>query len=243
MALKSDPWEEANMDCPWSDYARATIQFCERELCGWITQPANTWSNIGYVLVGVYLFRLARRERPALSLIGISSFIVGIGSGLFHASGTFMFEFLDLLGMFLISGLLVVYNLQRLAGLSPLATYSVYSVMTTLSLIGMLIWRPAGIPIFAAQIALALTFEVLMHLRRDTVNYKEFMKFVGTFVVSFGFWGADISGAWCNPDNHWINGHAIWHLLDAVAIYFVYTYYLQFDDAPKGKFTLEKANG
>ena len=231
------------MECPWSDFARATIQFCERELCGWITQPANTWSNIGYIIVGVYIYRLAKRTEPALGLIGVSSIIVGIGSGLFHASGTFMFEFLDLLGMFLISGLLVVYNLQRLLNLTSLQIYTVYSVMTTLSLVGMLIWRPGGIPIFAAQITLAMTLELLLHLRRDTVTYKEFGKLVGTFTVSFGFWAADMSGAWCDPDNHFINGHAIWHLLDAIAIYFIYTFYLQFKDAPKGRFTMEKADG
>ena len=39
--------------CPWSDYAPATIAFCERRLCAWIVEPSNAWSNVAYVLVGL----------------------------------------------------------------------------------------------------------------------------------------------------------------------------------------------
>ena len=42
------------------------------------------------------------------------------------------------------------------------------------------------------------------------------------------------SGGWtrataCNPGNHWISGHGIWHLLNALALFLVYLFYRQFD--------------
>jgi hypothetical protein len=232
------------LECPWDGLAPATIKFCERELCGWVTQPSNTWSNIGYILVGLYLVRLAKREtQDGLGLIGVSSVIVGIGSTLFHASSTFLFEILDLLGMFLISGLLVVFNIKRLFNASSLVIYSIYSVITTISLLIMLQWREMGIPVFAIQITIAITLELLLHLRRDEVTYKNFLIATGIFSVSFLIWAADISGRLCIPDNHILTGHAVWHLLDAIAIYYLYQFYAQFRDAKRGKFSLEKANG
>ena len=32
----------------------------------------------------------------------------------------------------------------------------------------------------------------------------------------------------CNPSNHWISGHALWHWFDALALYCVYRFYTQF---------------
>ena len=75
--------------CPWDALEPAAMHFCERELCGWITQPANTWSNLAYIIVGAWLIRLAFREghRP-LAAIGLIEILIGIGSFFFHMSST-----------------------------------------------------------------------------------------------------------------------------------------------------------
>jgi hypothetical protein len=32
----------------------------------------------------------------------------------------------------------------------------------------------------------------------------------------------DITKTWCDPDNHYISGHGVWHLLSAAAIYLLF---------------------
>jgi len=228
-------------NCPWHGFQPATIKFCEEQLCAWVTQPANTWSNIGFIIVGLFIYRQAKKvSQDGLLLIGISSVILGIGSGLFHASSTFFFEVFDLLGMFMISGILLCFNLQRLSGISNRATTGIYIILNAASLALMLIWHPSGIATFAVQLAVALTLELLLHIRRDEVSYRHFIHMVGFFVLSFIFWGLDISKTVCDPHNHIINGHAIWHLLNAGAIYFIFRFYSQFSTSKKGQFTWER---
>jgi len=231
---------EMLMDCPWSGFEPATITFCERIVCGWITQPSNTWSNLAFIIVGILLVRMARREeQPKLILVGYSSIFLGFGSGLFHMTSAFVFEIFDLLGMFLISGLMLCLNLERLLSLRIQTVYSLFIAMTRASVLAMLLWKPAGIPIFAIQIAAAMTVEMLLHIRRDAIQYRYFMAMAGSFAFAFAIWTADITGYICDPDNHFITGHAVWHVLNSVAIFFIYKFYTQFKDGAKGRFTLE----
>jgi hypothetical protein len=228
--------------CPWDGFQPATIKFCEEQLCSWITQPANTWSNIGFVIAGIVILRLARADKRAgMHLIGISAIMTGIGSTMFHASSTFFFEFFDLMGMFMISGLLLTLNLQRLFGLSNKAVSAVYVALVTASLGLMLVWNQSGIATFALQITAAMTVELLLHLRRDRIAYKPFLLMAGTFAASFTSWALDIAKIVCDPGNHILTGHAVWHLLNAVAIYYLYRFYHQFTGDEKGKFSLERA--
>jgi hypothetical protein len=228
--------------CPWHGFAPATIEFCEEQLCSWVTQPSNTWSNLAFVFVGILIHRLAvRNGHQGLKLIGYSAVLLGFGSGMFHASSTFFFEVFDLLGMFLISGILLCFNLQRLTGLSNRLNTIIYVVITSLSLGMMFVWRPSGIATFSLQLTIAMTLELLLHLRRDEISYKYFLYMCGTFMVSMVIWSLDISKKLCDPQNHLLTGHAVWHLLNALAIYFIYKFYTQFGSAKKGRFSLEPA--
>src|SRR4051812_39077167 len=53
--------------CPWSELshlAPPNLKWCEAQVCGWIVEPANTWSNLAYGLLGAALL-VARRDRLA----------------------------------------------------------------------------------------------------------------------------------------------------------------------------------
>ncbi len=227
-------------NCPWQGFQPATIKFCEDQLCSWVTQPANTWSNIGFVIVGILIYRRAQAmKQGGLTLIGISSVLVGVGSGMFHASSTFLFEVFDLLGMFMISGILLCFNLQRLTGISNRINTAIYLALNAASAALMLIWHPSGIATFAVQIAIALTLELLLHIRRDEISYRPFLYVTGIFTLSFLIWGLDISKMVCDPHNHILTGHAVWHLLNAAAIFFIFKFYSQFSTTKKGRFSLE----
>ena len=215
-------------DCPWSNFAPATLMFCEKNLCSWIAQPSNTWSNLAFVIAGIMIVR-ASAGRPLLKLLGHSAWILGLGSTMFHASATFFFEVWDLLGMYMISGLMVSLNAARYWRNSrPALTVGLFIGMTALALALLITFRPIGIALFTIQITAALTLEVLMHLRDDEVNFRFAKMFIGAFVIAFLLWNLDIHNIVCDPDNHILTGHAIWHLLNACAIWCIYLFYAQF---------------
>ena len=92
-------------DCPWGGWTPPDLQHCEANLCGWITTPANTWSNLAYVAVGVWIWRrAAKRDLLAAGGLGPVSIAVGVTSFAFHASYTFAGQVLDYGGMFLLIG-------------------------------------------------------------------------------------------------------------------------------------------
>ena len=49
------------------------------------------------------------------------------------------------------------------------------------------------------------------------------------FLPAMFFWTLDVEGIWCDPERHWISGHAIWHVLNAIGFYAAFRYYRQFD--------------
>ncbi len=90
--------------------------------------PANTWSNLGYILVGLYIIAYAwwdaRRENteqdpyavrtPALmGLYGVACIVVGLGSGLMHASLMGFGHKMDVLGMFFVFVALIALQWAR----------------------------------------------------------------------------------------------------------------------------------
>ena len=41
---------------------------------------------------------------------------------------------------------------------------------------------------------------------------------------------ADVTRLWCDPDNHWLQGHAAWHLLSALSLLFAARHYARLED-------------
>ncbi len=229
---------------PWSGYAVATMRYCETNLCGWIAQPANTFSNLGFVIVGIWLAVMSARRADArpLKLIGPIAIVLGVTSFAYHASYTFFWQFFDLASMFLFSTLLLVLNLQRLGVLSQRALVPTYVALNAVSMA--LLWMikgKVGIAIFGLQILAAVIVEGLVSISATTrVNYKDLWRTLATFLAAYTFWILDYTGAVCSPGNHVLQGHAAWHVLNAFCFVFMYRFYRQFDwdeiSAPSARF-------
>jgi hypothetical protein len=216
------------MQCPWEGWAPASVRFCEQELCAWVTQPANTYSNIFFLVAGFFIVRHFPKHWM-MWILGFSSGALAVASGLFHASSTFFFEVFDMLGMYCIAAIMIVGNLRRLGFFakkeSAVFAYCIYVGLILSALVVNILLPSSGIALFATYMWLALTLELEIHVRTDYYNYRFLAAAVMCFGVSFAFWLADIQGWWCNPDRHWINGHAIWHFLNAFTIVlFAYFY-------------------
>jgi len=219
--------------CPWDNWEPSTMTFCEAHLCSWIKTPANTWSNLAFVFAGLYILRHCRRhDQWELNMFGFSAVLLGLFSGLFHASHALAFQVLDLLGMYFISGLMITYNVRRWLRWGPTALNALFWSLVIASAVVVKLFPDAGVPLFALEITAAITIELILHIRDfGRVNYRGLYGFVGAFAVSFTVWILDVQGIVCDPHNHFISGHAVWHVLNSLAILFLYIFHAQFKQA------------
>lgn len=208
--------------CPWSGWDPGTVHFCEERLCSWVVEPSNAWSSVAYLVIGVVMLARALRPlAPRLVAVAVAQIMIGVGSFFFHASGTFWGEFVDQVGMFMLSALILACSAAQARNLSAGKTVGLYVALLLASAASMLIVRPIGIPLFAVQLAAGLGWQIRLFSRSSgtqRATHRQFFFAIGLFIVSFAIWLTDITGALCDPQNHLITGHAIWHVLNAICI-------------------------
>jgi hypothetical protein len=220
-------------------------EFCERMHPGLIKQPANTWSNLAFVFTGLFMaWSLAAgkfsvnhntltQSRFYAIFFSCLTVLLGPGSMALHATGTDIGGFCDMLSMYLIASFTLAYASRRLFMLNPWHFILIFSVVLISC-----IWADGrrdihiifgffGDTAFAFYIGLTILFEILNILVRKLhhVAWWAWISF-GTLMLSFFIWGMSLTGnSWCDPDS-WIQGHAVWHILDALSIYFLFRYYV-----------------
>jgi hypothetical protein len=223
------------MDSPsWFGWPPATMHFCEELTQGFLVQPANAVSNVGFVIVGLYLWRIVR-GRSIYLLFPISAVLVGITSFLYHASWTFFFQVFDVSSMFMLSCLLLSFNAWRLKLLTERQLPYACAGILAVSIASMIaIKGKSGEWIFAVEVAVVAASEAVLASRRAAAEYKyeHFLWALGTFLLAFGIWILDVKEIVCDPKNHFLQGHAVWHVLNAFVFYFLYRFYSQFQPAP-----------
>ncbi len=213
--------------CPWSGWRPATIKFCENELCGWITQPANTWSNLAYIVIGLLVYRLAIKEDASrLKWIGFIGVLVGIGSFFFHASSSFVGEVVDVGAMFLFANFALIANLRRWKGYEWRPLIMLFSLMMMVSLALLISIGWVGILVFAIQVTVAGLVEIAVYRRdKDQFSYAWLGLLSALFGMALTIWALDRRGIVCDPDNHILQGHAAWHLINSLCFYCLYQFY------------------
>jgi hypothetical protein len=203
-----------------------------------VVEPSNTWSSIGYVIIGVWLMIThARPSRDArLWAVAAAEVLIGLGSIAFHGTGTFAGELIDQAGMFMLSCLILSFAAGKARGLSASRTAGLYAATTIASTLSILVVRPLGIPLFAVQLVTGLGWTVALWRRAaDKAPYRWFFAGLGVFLASFVIWALDISRVLCRPDNHVLTGHAVWHVLNAISIERLYRFYAASIEADRSK--------
>ena len=206
--------------CPWSDWAPGTVHFCEARLCAFVREPADAWSSVAYLIAAAVM---VSRRHPPLAIL--AQLLIGLGSFFFHASGTFAGEMVDQMGMYVLSCLILANAAAEARGLSERQTGALWAALVGGSTLLNLVVRPVGIPLFAVQLIAGLGWQLRLGGRPAPERYRDLHLGLGIFLVSFGIWVTDISGAVCDPDLHWISGHAVWHVLNAVSVVFLGRFY------------------
>lgn len=224
--------------CPWhalSELRLPNVDWCELQRCAWVVEPANTWSNLAYVAVGGALWLLVRQSPSAqLRFFAPAALLVGLASGIYHASYTFVLQILDFFAMYVFCYLLLTLNLRRLGVLHAESWWPRYWQLVGATTALTVALDFLGVPIQGIVFVLivAVVASELWLWRRDPrVRLGFFGLAVGLITAGAVFSLLDVTRTWCHPTHPFLQGHAIWHVLSALSLLAAYFHYTQFGEA------------
>jgi hypothetical protein len=214
-------------------------RFCEEARDALVLQPANTFSNAGFVLAGLAVAwragaagtTIAANPRLAAAY-GVVVVLLGPASAAMHATQSALGGHLDLLSMYLIAAFASSYAwtrvLRRGTGLFAVLFLGVVLVCELVERI------PGQVPVVDAAANLAFGGFLLVALAGEAVLWRRGtgrrqvgwgLASVGALALAFAIWNLAKDGSpLCHPDSL-LQGHAAWHLLCAVAAYALYRLY------------------
>ena len=210
--------------------------FCEAIRDALVRQPANTWSSLGFVVVAFWVARRsARRARHGLAtlprahawLLSASLALVGLGSAYYHAALTFVGQVLDVSGMYLVATFILLHRLGPRLNLSPVRGALGFTLVNGVLMVGQVTTPALRRPVFA----LLLTLALIVEWRAARAGRRWLGAGVLVMLVAFLFWVLDQQRLLCAPGSL-LQGHAVWHLLGAVAAACLYRSYEDDAGAP-----------
>ena len=212
-------------------------QFCETDHWCFFAQPSNTLSNLAFVAAGASLAWRARHPGGRLARPGLTTLftvvvaLLGPGSMAMHATESALGGHLDVLSMHLLAGFAAAYALARVLAWGTGATMVVLAVLLAIGSAASLLGGPvpfvqhAGNLAFALMLLVAVTGEAILLRRPGGPRPWWAVGSVLTLSLAFAVWvPSQTGGLWCIPES-WLQGHALWHVLCAVAAYLLGRHY------------------
>jgi hypothetical protein len=208
---------------------------------GLIRQPINTWTNLAFFLAAAMTTLVAaldlssRQKQVQINLMrsqwiypatyAYTASLVGIGSMLYHGTMTFYGQVPDILGMYLLSTFIALYNLSRAFKLKGSIFFGLYvSVNLILGTIST-VWPVYRRPIFIGILVVILASELLAwKMVGSRMSRKMLGAALASLFIGCSAWILDVNGLFCMP-NSWLQLHSVWHVAMAAAIGFLYLYY------------------
>lgn len=228
------------------------LEFCEATHPGFIKQPVNTWSNLGFIIVGLFAAwqivqgRFAHKRNVLTRTVFYPAFLcslmvwLGPGSMAMHASTADVGGLLDMCSMYLVSTFLLAYAIVRLFKLGHGAFITIYIAGFAVSMfffyynvrlfdndLGQMLLLIFIIYLFAGGIMELLI--ILRHRGRAVWQWGLFSTIA--MGMAFAIWNLGITGRpYCHPDSL-LQYHGVWHILNALAVYSLFRYYVSENSA------------
>lgn len=214
--------------------------FCEAARDGWVKQPANSLSNLGFVVAGLAVGWHARRRSllgdtlPRLpgTATGLACLVVLLGpaSAAMHATQSSLGGYLDLTSMYLVAGFAAAYATTRWRRQGSVFFWQLFLLLVAAcELVGLYggevpVVHVAGNLAFGLLLGYAVVVEVRLWRRgpgRADLRYGAAA--LASMLIAFVIWNLSQHG-WCDPHSL-LQGHAVWHLLGALAAYLLFRFY------------------
>jgi len=216
----------------WSSWSAASCMpglcFCEADRLFHLRQPMNTISSCAFGLVGavVVLTRSRAADRSEDKyLFWLAASLIGLGSAFYHATLTLVGQTFDVVGMYLLATLLLLWSVQPRLQWRVTQRVIAY-VLGNAALLALLIVVPEVRRYVFAGLMLAIL--LLQRRTRRTLRSRQSPQFlvwaVGLLLVGFAVWITDITKTLCDPTSAF-QGHAVWHVLGAASSFMIYKHY------------------
>ena len=201
---------------------------CEHIGQGFLAQPVNAFSSLAFVVFGiVMLFSIPqqqRTERVNRAIIGVLMIATGIGSVLFHGPQGSASHFLHDATILLTMIGIVTMNVAGLLRWTEQRVWVILGVVGVAASAILLIW-PASTNIVAGIALVALIVQDIALHRVGSINRRWWIAAILVMAVALLFFVAGRTGSPFCDSASIFQGHALWHILAATAIwaYFIAT--------------------
>lgn len=234
----------------WEQAIGNATHFCELNRFGQgVVQPANTWSNLGFLFVALIILSIAKKDHdhkermssanylanyPGFSfLLGFSTLYMFIGSFFYHASLTRVFQKMDQVGMYFVMTAFLAFVGYRILPRITLKgkTYSTHKPLIYIALVvdaifNFFLWKININILFPSVIFIFFFFNLLsIKLVKHSRPIGKYMHLSIVSLLTGAFiWIMDMFDIICIPTSPF-QGHALWHFLCASALLANYFYF------------------
>lgn len=229
-----------NHMCQWYPYTElfgpSNVQWCEQIRCHWIAEPINTYSSLAFIIVSIILFTLSYfKENSETKAIPYLTFVIGIGSVLYHMGVNYIFHMLDVAAIYLFLGWITKINLTRLNLISDEKKFYFYGIYVTAFLIIGHIFYLNYLP-FQNLLIIAIAGYIYTEYKLFKTSEEKAIPYFlfaagGSLIIGKIFSLLDQNKILCDPNHSWFQGHAVWHILAAISILLIYLhFYFQLEE-------------
>jgi hypothetical protein len=221
--------------CPWYEAAEKfgapNLKWCEETICAWISEPANTWSNIAYFIAAWLVYRIFKHEKvfagkwlaPTMLFMGAMSFI-------YHMSNNYLTQIFDFIGMYAFLLIIFIKNLKRIK--TSYSTNFLFGTYFSLIVFFTLLMHWMYINQIKFQLIvviiggmIAATEWLCFKSSARAKSYKIYFGAILFILAAQSFSLMDVNRIMCFPQHPILQGHAIWHVLSATGLYFLSLFY------------------
>lgn len=231
--------------CPWHSYAEkwgaSNIKWCEENVCSFISEPANTWSNLAYFVAFLFMLKLLQKNRNLeLSWLAFTMLLIGSSSFFYHMSNFYISQLFDFIGMY---SFLFWYFCLNLKHLNLVKFKNMVVLYISLILLFTIATHIGYFTEFRFQLLIVIAglmigvseFFLLRKQPRNPTSFKYLYIGIGVIILAEAFSFSDLIRVLCFPSNHFFQGHSIWHLLSAVGLYYIFKHQsLRYPNSHKG---------
>ncbi|MBX3098564.1 MAG: ceramidase domain-containing protein [Salinibacterium sp.] len=207
--------------------------FCEAPQTVFPAQLADSFSSLAFVFVGLWTVLGGLRpapgtpERRLTPIFGAIFVFIGASSFTYHATLSFFGQFLDIFSMYTFGILLALGALYRSGRLRSRTAIALFVALAVILAVVQYLVPDARRLLFAALLLPGIVLELMPSVTGHSPRSPK-VRFiyvgVATMVVAYGIWLLDQTPYFCEGHSL-LQGHAIWHVLGAVAAVMIVVHY------------------
>ena len=190
-------------------------------------EPANSWSNIFFLFVAIFIYRKFGIEKLHSKVAIISFSFLGIGSFIFHSTLSYFGQVFDVLGMYVVVSFFILFHMKFWETDKRIRNIIIWASLN--SILGVVIYFYPGIRrwIFSTMIVclIVLTRKIITQSK----NKKDFLIALGALLLGVLCWILDRHKVICDP-KAWINLHCFWHFFVSLSGYYYFKFIAQEGD-------------